>query len=209
MITPPSPLSRESIEKRRSPRDLLVFIESVREQARNDSELRTAGHLRSGYAKEFFDEIVPLGTYAAKVYPESYTILPILGNQGYDAEVFGPDGVLVERVEMANPIDGQAVSEAGRQLAESGISNFRVDDPGDDLERVTPILERTAARKATKDYSDSVVVFNVSACPAFRGFEARHKQQLERVRSALSRASFNAKRVYVLLPSGQVEQIDA
>ncbi|WP_395791907.1 hypothetical protein [Aquimonas sp.] len=203
------PLSPEEIQQPRTPQELLAFVESVRERAKTDDELRTAGHLRRGYLKEFFDEIVPLAKFAAAVYPESCKVSPVLGNQGFDAEVHDAEGRLLERVEIANPIDGSARASIGRELAESGIGGLRVGDPGDDFEELIPIIERTASKKALKDYSDAVVVFNVSACPAFKGFEARQEEQAERVRSTLSSMGFRAKRVFIMFPSGGVDRVDA
>lgn len=203
------PLSVEEIQQPRTPSELLAFVESVRERAKTDAALRTAGHLRDGHLKEFFDEVVPLASFAAATYPSDYKVCPVLGNQGYDAEIYDERGRLFERVEIANPVDGRSIAEAGRELAKNGIGGFRVGDPGDDLEDLMPIIERTALKKSIKDYSDSTVVFNVSACPAFKGFESRHEEQLERIRTALASAGFCAKRVYVMFPAGQVERIDA
>jgi hypothetical protein len=203
------PLSPAEIEQPRSPRALLAFVQSVRTRAETDAELRTAGHLREGYLKEFFDEVVPLAQFASAVYPEDHTVCPVLGNQGFDAEVRNHEGRLVERVEVANPIDGKAIAAAGRELLASGIGGFKVRDPGDDLEDLISIIARTASKKALKDYSDATVVFNVSACPAFQGFEFRHEQQVARIRHVLATAGITAKRVFVLLPSGKVERVDA
>lgn len=203
------PPSREDIQQPRSPSQLVAFVESIRAKADVDAEERTSGHLRSGYYKEFFDEVVPLAKFAVCAYPEDHTVQPILGNQGYDAEVRDVHGKVVDRVEIANPIDGKAVAETGQELVEFGIGGFRVGDPGDDVEELIPIIARTAAKKAVKDYSDATVVFNVSGFPPFKGFEARYKEQIGRIRQTLSDAGFRAKRVFVMLPSGAVERIDA
>lgn len=202
-------LSAEEIQQPRCPGELVAFVEAVRARATVDDELRSAGHLRRGYLKEFFDEIVPLSHFAVRVYPPDYTVCPILGNQGYDAEVRDSHGKLVDRVEIANPIDGQAVAIAGRQLANFGITDLQVGDPGDDLEAVMLILRRTIKKKAMKDYSDATVVFKVSAYAAFQGFEDRHADQIDRIRGALSAAGFRAKRVFAMLPSGAVVRVDA
>lgn len=202
-------LSAEEIQQPRTPRELVVFVESVRERAKIDEDLQLAGHLRSGFLKEFFDEIVPLSRFAAAVYPESYKVSPVLGNQGFDAEVHDAEGRLVERVEIANLVDGRSIAEAGRELAQSGVSGLRVGDPGDDFEGLFQIIECTASKKALRDYSDATVVFNVNACPAFRGFEDRHEEQTNRVRKALTARGFRARRVFIMLPSGSVERVDA
>jgi hypothetical protein len=200
-------LSKKEIEQPRTPEELVAFVESVRARAIEDEELRNAGHLRQGYLKEFFDEVVPLSRAASYLYPADYTLCPILGNQGYDAEVRDPHGKLVDHVEIANPIDGKTVADAGQQLVERGFTDVQVGNPGDDLEALMPILFQTASKKAMKDYSDSTVIFNVSALPAFEGFEDRYENQVARIRRELSSEGFRAKRVVVLLPSGQVVDI--
>ena len=203
------PLSAEEIQLPRTPNELFAFVESVRERAKTDGVLRTAGHLRSGYLKEFFDEIVPLSVFAVATYPDDYTVRPVLGNQGYDAEIRDAQGQLIERVEIANPVDGRSIAATGRELAANGIGGLRVGDPGDDLEDLMPIIAHTALKKSVKDYSDATVVFNVSACPAFEGFGLRQEEQFGRIRSTLAAAGFRAKRVYVLFPGGKVERVDA
>lgn len=175
---------------------------------RADPLEREAGSSRRGYYKEFLDEVVPLARFAAQVYDESYTIQPVVGNQGYDAIVRAPDGGIVDKIEIANPIDGATVAETAREVAQRGIGGFRVGDPGDEVEDLIPIIERVAKKKATKDYSDATVVFNVSALPPFKGFEARHEEQVSRIREVLSRAGFTAKRVFILHPPERLERID-
>ncbi|MET0090272.1 MAG: hypothetical protein ABW068_09690 [Candidatus Thiodiazotropha sp.] len=182
-------LFADEIRQPRTPGELITFVESVRQGSNVDDNLRLPGHLRHGYFKEFFDEVMPLSQFAAHIYPTDWTVCPILGNQGYDAEVRDAQGKLVDQVEIAIPIDGRAV--AGRQLAQHGITDFLVGDSGDDLEAVIPTILNSASKKAIKDYSDATVVFNVSACPAFEGFEEQHQEQLARIRDACPRPAFS------------------
>lgn len=145
-----------------------------------------------------------MARYAVAVYPENAMVRPVLGNQGYDAEVLDAEGVLIERIEIANPVDGQARAEVGRELAECGFGGLRVGEPGYDIEELIPIIERTATKKAVKDYSDATVVFNISALPAIQGFEERQEEQVARIRKILAKKDFRAKRVFLLLPSDKV-----
>lgn len=202
-------LSSDELQQPRTPPELLAFVESVRERAKTDDELRKAGHLRTGYLKEFFDEVVPLARFTVAVYPEDHTVRYVLGNQGFDAEVFDAEGRLVERVEIANPVDGQSIAEAGQELAQFGFGGLRLGEPGDDLEELIPIIERTASKKALKVYSDAAVVFNVCACPAFEGFEKHYEEQAARIRCIVATAGLFAKRVFIMFPSGRVVRIDA
>lgn len=201
-------LSREDIETPRSPSELAQFVERVRESVRLNPSEREAGMLRRGYYKEFLDEVVPLARFAVQTYPETYRVQPVLGNQGYDAIVRNADDQIVDKVEIANPIDGKATSSAAREVAEHGIGGLRIGDPGDETEDPIPIIQRTAAKKAVKDYSDATVLFNVSALPPFKGFETRHEAQIERIRQALAAAGFKAKRVFILHPPERLERVD-
>jgi len=44
-------LTRDEIQQARTPSELMVFIEFIRESAKTDNELQMAGHLRHGYLK--------------------------------------------------------------------------------------------------------------------------------------------------------------
>lgn len=202
------PISREEIETPRTPSALRQFVDQVRERVKLNPDERKAGLLRRGYYKEFLDEVVPLSRFAVQAYPETHTIQPILGNQGYDAIVRGADGRIVDKVEIANPIDGMAAASTAREVAARGIGGVRVGNPGDEIEELIPIIERTASKKALIDYLDTTVVFNVSALPAFKEFEARHEDLIERIRGALTAAGFKARRVYILHPPEHLERID-
>lgn len=199
------PLTPEDIQSPRSPRELHDFVESIRERSKTDPQLRKAGHLRKGFLKEYFDEIVPLSRCATAIYPGTVKIRPVLGNQGYDAEVYDEKGELIERVEIANPIDGQEVAQTGRELAARGYGGIKVEDAGDDIERLIPIIADTARKKSKIDYSDATVVFNISGLPPMHGFESRFRDQIARIKEALCSTPFDARRVFVMLPDGSVE----
>lgn len=201
------PLLPEDIQKPRSPRELTNFVEQVIASVRADLAEMHVGNSRGGYYKEFLDEVVPLARFALHVYDNSHTIEPVLGNQGFDAIVRDSNGHVVDKIEIANPIDGASISATAREVAKNGYGGLRVCDPGDEIEEIIPIIERVAQNKATKDYSDTTVVFNVSAFPPLAGFEARHEAQIDRIRSALARAALNAKRVFMLHPPDRLEQI--
>ena len=203
------PLTRDEIEVKRTPEQLQCFVEQVRERVRECADEFAAGMMKQGYYKEFLDEVVPLAAFAVRAYPPDYEAIPILGNQGYDAVVYDQSGKEVDKVEIANPIDGRVAAKTAASVVETGSGGLRVGDPGDDTEELIPIIERVAEKKSLKDYSDATVVFNVAALPPFEGFEARHEEQMVRIRDALAAKAFRAKRICILLPSQEVECIDA
>lgn len=191
----------------RTPVELSAFVESIRLRAQRDSKERELGHLKKGCYKQFFDEVVPLARFAHRMYPPEYTVTPKLGNQGYDAEIHDPRGNLVERVEMANPIDGKETASIARELVKQGYGGFRAGDPGDDVEEHISIIAQVAKKKAIKDYSDATVVFKVNGSKPFEGFEKRFSEQLVAISAAISSAGLNAKRVFLLLPIGCIPEV--
>lgn len=203
------PVTAQDIETPRSPRELVQFIDRVTACVRSNPAERIVGSLRRGCYKEFLDEVVPLARFCVRVYEESDTIQPVLGNQGFDAIVKNANGQVIDKVEIANPIDGARVSRTAREVAEHGAGGFGVSDPGDEVADLIPIIERTAVSKAAKDYSDTTVVFNLSALPPIQGFETKHTEQINHIRSVLAQAGFNARRVYLLHPPDRLDRIDA
>ncbi len=200
-------LSPEDIAKPRSPRGLFNFVEQVIASVRADLAELHVGNARCGYYKEFLDEVVPLACFAFQYYDDAHTVQPILGNQGFDAMIRNESGHIVDKVEIANAIDGAIVSAIAREVAQNGYGGLTVGNPGDDLEALIPIIERVAKKKAMKDYSGITIVFNIASTTPFEGFEARHSEQLERIKNILISAGFRAKRVFMILPSRTIEQI--
>lgn len=198
---------REDIVKPRSPQELGDFVEQVSASVRADMDEIHAGNSRRGYYKEFLDEVVPLARFTLHLYDNSHTIEPVLGNQGFDAIVRDSKGCIVDKIEIANPIDGASISAIAREVAQKGYGGIMVYDPGEEIEELIPIIERTAQSKATKDYSDTTVVFNISALPPFKGFEAQHEEQIARIRNILVQSGFNAKRIFLMHPPDRIEQI--
>jgi len=135
------PLSSDDIQQPRRPSELAEFVERVRACVRSDPVELGAGNTRRGYYKEFLDEVVPLSHFAAKTYDDCHTVQPILGNQGYDAVVRDASGRIVDKVEIANPIDGANVAAVAHEKAERGYGSLKVGDPGDDVEDLIAIIE--------------------------------------------------------------------
>lgn len=164
--------------------------------------------LKRGLYKEFLDEIEPLSQFAVLEYPDTYRLQPVLGNQGYDAVVFGANGQVVDRIEMAKPYDGATTAAVAREVVKNGWGGFRLHEPGDETEVLIPIIERTCRKKAQKDYSDATLVFAIPALPPLAGFEARYEEQIHRIKTSLSAAGFKAKRVFMFVPPARLERVD-
>ncbi|HBR16494.1 MAG TPA: hypothetical protein DD725_02630 [Deltaproteobacteria bacterium] len=80
-------ITKEDIEKPRTPRGLRQFVCYRKEKVRALTAARHTAIQRKGIYNIFIKEIVPLSIFALKAYPNTYSVQPILGNQGYDAIV--------------------------------------------------------------------------------------------------------------------------
>ena len=76
--------------------------------------------LKKGLYKEFLYEIVPLSCFAVLEYQESCQILPVLGNQGFDAVVLDESGREIDRIEMTCPGDGAENAKDARLVVDRG-----------------------------------------------------------------------------------------
>jgi hypothetical protein len=200
-------ISEVEVQKRRSPRELREFAESVRVAVCADTSEFELGMTKKGLYKEFLDEVLPLSYFAELHYPETYTVQPVLGNQGYDAIVYDDTGVEYDRVEMTKPHDGKYASEDAKLVVKRHFGRMKVGDPADDFDVLLPIVVSTCENKALKDYSDCNLVVIVSPHPPLDGYEDRYEKQLQKKRKRLSKIKFNAKRVFLFIPPNRVEKI--
>lgn len=155
--------------------------------------------LKKGYYTEFLDEIRPLAHFAQQQYPETYQIEPILGNQGYDVIVYDDFGKECERLELTRPHDGAAVATDAALVVERGYGEVSISQPGNEFERLVPVVASTCKNKALKDYNDCTLVIYISPEPPFRGFESRFADTLNRLITLLTSITFKAKRVVLFL----------
>lgn len=203
----------DHIQKPRTPGELMAYVEQIRNVAQANKDERNAGNLKDGYYKQFFNEIVPLSKFAIHAYRVDDIITPVMGSQGFDAEVRNSKGKLVERVEIANCIDGEAVAAIGRRLVAHGRIDFQIVDPSAELEKevhsLLPIIKRTAKQKSKKDYFDCTLVFNIAMTPVVVALEVFQEVLTNLIKAQLSKINFQARRVFVLLPSGAIARVDA
>ena len=197
-------ISFEEIQQRRSPSALRHFVEHV---------LTTVdwrvGIQKKGLCKEFVDEIVPLSHFAVQKYPETYSIQPVLGSQGYDALVFDEIGVEVDRVEMTKPHDGAANARDTNRVLEQGFGESRVQNPGDDFNELMPAIVRACKKKAQNDYGDCTLVIAIDPDRPFPGFEALFENQIQQIVDSLRKIQFKAKRVFLLILPDRIETVHA
>lgn len=195
------------IQKRRSPQALREYVLELKRVVQIDESERHRGIQKVGLYKEFLDEIVPLSLFALDAYPESYEVLPILGNQGYDALVFDQSGKEVDRVELTVPHDGAAAAEDARLVVRRGYGQTKVVTPGDDFAAMFPCVLKVCNKKAMKDYSDCTLVVAIAPMLPFQSYESIYKTQIEALASEMSKIQFRAKRVFLLVMPHHIQQV--
>ena len=82
-------ISVEELTKKRTPSELLNWVDRKREQLASTEERERALILHKELAKQFEEEVYPLALFGQRKYGDTDQILmqPIIGNQSYDAVV--------------------------------------------------------------------------------------------------------------------------
>lgn len=200
-------LTSKDLQSPRTHPELRAFVENVRAIVKATPEEFAKGMKKQGCYKEFLDEVEPLCDFAEAIYPADYVVQPILGNQGCDAVVYDDQGREFDRIEFAKPYAGAAAAVKARQVIARGYSDIDVCDWKEILDDFMPYFEKTAKAKSLKDYSGVSVVFVLSAPPALPGLEQVFESKIERLRGIIATQNFNAKRVFLYIPHGRVQQI--
>lgn len=194
-------ISAVEIEQRRTSDQLRAFVKEVRERVEScPEELRRAQNGEGRY-REFINEVWPLSQFAHLLYPPETLFLPVLGNQGYDVEVFDEEGEPLDKIEIAKPHDGQANAENNRLLNERGFGHIRVCDFGGQLDALKPWIASTAEDKALKDYSDCTLVLVALTDPPFDEELPTLEQQCVEFAHRLKQMAYRAKRAFLAVPS--------
>jgi hypothetical protein len=200
-------LTDEDIDVLRTPVELRAFVEEVGSQARGDQAEHDRGVLKRGPYKRLLDEVIPLSLYASVAYTDEFRLLPVKGNQAYDAEVFDATGEVVERIEVTLPHDGEWEAEDARRLVDRGYGKVRVWSAGEDIDEIRPFVMDTARKKALRDYGDATLLFVLNVVPLAVSHSHARREKLEALFADLARMSFSAGRVRVLVMPDTVEDI--
>jgi hypothetical protein len=197
-------LTPSDLEAPRTSSDLREFVERVHADVRAHRDELALGMTKRGIYKEFLDEVLPLCEFAEVEYPADYAVRLVLGNQGYDALVYDPNGNEVDRLEFARPHDGQFASQSAKRVVEVGVGLMQATDPEDPLGSLYPFVDRTARSKAQKDYGGVTVVFSLPVPPPPASIAKHFDRQVDEIRALIARNRFKAKRVVLFVPPGRV-----
>ena len=82
-----SQISVEELEIARSPLEFRDYVLNKKIEISDEENERHLAILKKGLYKQFQEEIMPLSLYGIIKYPPTYTIQPVLGNQGFVRDV--------------------------------------------------------------------------------------------------------------------------
>ncbi|CCE24042.1 hypothetical protein [Methylotuvimicrobium alcaliphilum] len=189
------------IEQYRTSDQLKSFVEEVRDRVESDPDELQRARRGEGLYKAFVNEVMPLSQFAHLLYSPETLFRPVLGNQGYDVEVFDGQRNPIDRIEIAKPHDGQAEAEDNRLVAVRGFGQTRVYDLGGQLDALAPWIADTAENKSLKDYSDCTLVIVAATDPPFDEELPVLEQRSIEIVEQLGKMAFRAKRAYLAVPS--------
>jgi hypothetical protein len=110
MIDPSSILTREDIEKERTPDELSLWWEKKNREFAKTREGHHYALLKKGLAKKFYDEIYPLNLLSNILYAGQSEIrcIPNLGNENFDAIIrdYSHSPIYEQKIEFTLAIDG-------------------------------------------------------------------------------------------------------
>lgn len=92
-------LTKEIIEKPRTPSALCDFISSVKAEVERNASERPAAHLKRGLYKQFVDELIPLSVFCKEHYRDDVRVQLLCGSQPFDAVVKDINGREIEKME--------------------------------------------------------------------------------------------------------------
>lgn len=189
-------LTKDSMQKPRTPKDLLEWANKMIDKMRSSSEGKKALRFNRGLAKELVDELLPLGLFGTrhfKTNPE-VKIIPSIGCQNYDAKVQGDEGP-IDFIEVTQAHEGRndhlrkkvledkgivsgtgKVSSSGNKRTGHKINtetrwHYAEDLKNEEWERI----KAAATRKSSKHYRNNtalVIMFNgkfLLSKPEYRG----------------------------------------
>jgi len=192
-------ISKQEIEKARSPRGLRQFVVRRVNKIRGIKNQRHKAMLKKGLYKIFSDEIVPLSIFCLKNYPNTYVVQPVIGNQGYDAVVRDDKDKIVEYVELTLPHDGSTAAKDARLVVSRGYGKIDVYEPGENLKRMFSFILKACHKKSQKDYSDCSLVICVNFVPPFPEHKTEYTNCIKQMIEEIHKLSFKAKKVYLLV----------
>lgn len=192
-------ISKDEIKKARSPRGLRQFVTKRITKVRGFTIERHDALLKKGIYKVFSDEIIPLSIFCLKTYPNTYTVQPVIGNQGYDAIIRDEKWNIYDHIELTLPHNGLSAANNARLVAERGHSEIDVYSPGENLNRMFPLILKACQNKSIKDYSNCTLVVCLNFSPPFPKHKKVYLSSINKLIDEIRDIPFHARKVYLLV----------
>jgi hypothetical protein len=192
-------ISKDVIEKARSPRGLRQLVTRRITKVCGFANERHEALRKKGIYKVFSDEIIPLSLFCLKTYPNTYTVQPVIGNQGYDAIVRDEKNNIFDHIELTLPHDGYSAANNARLVVERGHSEIDVYSPGENLNRMFSLILKACQNKSIKDYSNCSLVVCLNFSPPFPEHKKVYLSSINKLLNEISNISFHARKVYLLV----------
>jgi hypothetical protein len=188
-------ITKEEIEKVRTFNELKLYIESSNKKINNNEiELRNA-RLKKGLYKEYREELIPLYIYMKLKYQnENYKARIIVGNQGYDGEIF--NNGFIENVEICYPIYGKQQKERAKDINKEHFSFHQVFT---NTNQIISLYLQNAKKKGLRDYSNMTLLFVISTLDCPPDSKNEINQFISKLRNELKIQRFSAKHVYLIV----------
>lgn len=229
VIDPSGILTREDMEKERTPEELYLWVEKKLADIFNCPEVKENSLLRRGLYKKFYEEVSPLSLFVNILYPKRSDIrcIPNLGNENYDSIIrdyfFSPP--LELKVEFTQALDKKSgleeylrmkyflehrhVSSLGPVFGTKKTDKINViDEPvnrNDYLAKIFRLIRLAAEAKSRKIYGPShilIIIINDYLLPRFDSDRDR-TALYEFVRDNVITLNFDFSALYVMGISGK------
>jgi hypothetical protein len=167
----------------------------------NDVEVKKA-RLGVGYYSQFMKELFPLAVYAPWKYSDDVLVRPVVGNQGYDAEILEKStNRLVHRVEVTWPGDGRLQKDVAHALNSQGYHEGHYAEEFLNYNRdIQERVLRAGRRKSTIDYrfseGSTLLIAVDTTCSPLSSQE--RDADLEQLAQVFKKLSFLVDDVYLI-----------
>jgi len=190
-------ITKGELEKFRTPQELKTFFDALIQKITKDRNAKKEYRLNKGIYKYIKTELYPLVFFATQHYNDNHLIRPLIGNQGYDAEI-KIGNKIVYNIELTWAVDGEKSHKIAQQLNKQGYTEVKILSEN----RKQKYKERcikNMKKKAQKDYSDSILVIVYDTDPTFSIDSKEDQKVLEELAKEAKTIPFKAKKVFLFL----------
>ena len=110
----------------RTPKQLYSWIELIKSEAAKTKHEKNQSNLHEGLYKQLMEELYPISCYCSNIYEdrEGVSIMPVLGNQNFDAIIRDNDKNIEYNIEVTCSIDGYDRRLRMEHFVQYGTTSF-------------------------------------------------------------------------------------